>query len=208
MRTSIKSYKSSSASSFRDFKHTFLIIFVYCCTVTANATLLYDVKVGFIGSGKLRVERIFHGLNDYSLRIEGDVKVPFKKIQYFTLSRYTESRLTNADVTRTVNGELKDKTSVRLHQKTYHIEKDEQSSKLHDEVKFSVAQLYYREPSGLSQIFSEKFGVFCPLKCKSNNVYELTLPDGIRSEYHYAHGICTYVKTRFMGQDVEFKLSS
>jgi hypothetical protein len=174
----------------------------------SGSILHYEVKVGFIGSGRLSVERIFHGINDYSLKIEGDVKIPFKKIRYYTLSRFVESRLSNSDVTKHINDELKDKTTVRLQQSVYHIQIDDKKSQLKDEVSYTVAQLYYREPKGIEQIFSEKFGAFCPMISKSQGVYELRLPDGIRSEYHYAHGICTYVRTRLMGQTVEFKLSS
>lgn len=171
------------------------------------ASLNYEVTVGVIGSGNLKVTKIHHGSNDYSLLIQGDVKIPFRQIIYYTKVRIKNSKLYQSEVSKTVNGSLKEKTLISKEEENYVVEKSEKDiSKVCETVKFTVAMLYLNEPLDQAQIFSEKFGVFCPLIPQDVHRYELQLPDGIKTVYHYAFGICTYVRTRFMGQTVEFKL--
>jgi hypothetical protein len=184
----------------------FILLFIFS-TSSIYASLNYEVTVGVIGSGTLKVSKIHHGTNDYSLLIQGDVKIPFRQIIYYTNVRIKNSKLFQSEVSKTVNGSLKEKTLISKEEENYLVEKSEKDiSKVSENVKFTVAMLYLNEPLNQAQIFSEKFGVFCPLISQSDNRYELQLPDGIKTVYHYAFGICTYVKTKFMGQTVEFKL--
>jgi len=184
----------------------FILLFIFS-TSSIYASLNYEVTVGVIGSGTLKVTKIHHGTNDYSLLIQGDVKIPFRQIIYYTKVRIKNSKLYQSEVSKTVNGTLKEKTLISKEEENYRVEKSEKDiSTMSETVKFTVAMLYLNEPQNQTQIFSEKFGVFCPLISQSDNRYELQLPDGIKTVYHYAFGICTYVRTRFMGQTVEFKL--
>jgi len=185
----------------------FAALIVLSTTKVSSAELNYDVTVGFIGSGNLSIKKIYHGIDDFSLLIEGDVKVPFKQIHYYTKTRYKNAKLIHAQVTKTVNNQVKENTIVELINNQYTVTKDDKKKHhLQTNIAFSVAMLYNREPVNLKSIFSEKFGEFCKIETVEKGVYKLHLPDGITSLYHYAHGICTYVKTRFMGQNVEFKL--
>jgi hypothetical protein len=59
----------------------FILLFIFS-TSSIYASLNYEVTVGVIGSGNLKVTKIHHGTNDYSLLIQGDVKIPFRQIIY------------------------------------------------------------------------------------------------------------------------------
>lgn len=62
-----------------------------------------------------------------------------------------------------------------------------------DEIRYGVAQIYFREPQDDEEIFSQAFGTWLPFEKVGDHVYEMESPDGI-NEYTYKNGICTQVK--------------
>jgi len=60
-------------------------------------------------------------------------------------------------------------------------------------IDYSVAAVYYQEPTDGQKVYSPQFGENLQFEKKSDGVYELESPDGL-NEYYYTNGICTEVK--------------
>jgi hypothetical protein len=53
------------------------------------------------------------------------------------------------------------------------------------EVKFSTIMMYFHEPKGIDQVFSESFQEFCQIEKLPKQSYKLTLPNGEHNIYRY-----------------------
>ncbi len=64
----------------------------------------------------------------------------------------------------------------------------------------SLLELYYEEPVGLTKIFSERGGVYLPIKSLGNHRYELTKSSGRPTIYTYEDGIPNVISfSTFLG---------
>lgn len=56
------------------------------------------------------------------------------------------------------------------------------------EIPFCVADLYFHEPKGLTEIYSNMYGSFVKISDTGNHRYKFTTPDGKVNYYAYAKG--------------------
>jgi hypothetical protein len=62
-------------------------------------------------------------------------------------------------------------------------------------ITFCLTDLYFKEPTGVSQVFSEMQGIYLPLTNLQNNQYQLQVNDSKKDIYTYANGKLVKVET-------------
>lgn len=84
---------------------------------------------------------------------------------------------------------------VRLGSK-YEIERNGIISNMDiQKIEHCVVDLYFREPKGITKVFSNMHSVFLPIKKVSEGTYELELPDKEIAVYKYKDGAIDAVET-------------
>lgn len=74
-------------------------------------------------------------------------------------------------------------------------------------VSYNQTSLYFTEPSGIKQLYSDIYLTMLDIKKVANGVYKLLLPDGNVNYYYYSDGVCSKVKIDRMLFSVEFVLA-
>lgn len=79
--------------------------------------------------------------------------------------------------------------TTRTGTKQYSIERNGTKTSIsNQEIQFCVADLYFREPKGLSTVFSNMWGANVTIATLGNGKYKVTNPDGKSSTYIYQNG--------------------
>ena len=87
----------------------------------------------------------------------------------------------------------------------YKIVKNGVSSIINGSITYSIVDLYFKEPKGLNNIFSNTHGEFLKIKNIGKNKYELKLPDGKTNTFTYLNGKLIQVEAKIMVGKVIFK---
>lgn len=95
----------------------------------------------------------------------------------------------------TKNGSITEESSSKLSGDRYLMIRDEDSVKksFDNHIQQTIAQIYYREPSGVTELFSERYNLFLQLHRDEDNTYVLTKPNGRENRYYFKSGICDRV---------------
>jgi hypothetical protein len=102
------------------------------------------------------------------------------------------------------NGKTLNKTSTTLSQGNYIISTVEETSRLQrNDIHFTVALLYFREPLGIDHIYSEAWGKLLPLAI-SNHQYSFTIPDGTTCTFNYKNGALQEVISSTVIGEIKF----
>lgn len=117
------------------------------------------------------------------------------KINYNQSNLYKDGLLQNAVMIRTVNGSTKVSNNI-LHSPQGYICKniDGDTVMVKDEIRHTIATLYFREPVNINRVYSENFLSFLAIKSTGPHTYELSLADGKKNYYTYNNGLCTKVQ--------------
>lgn len=75
-------------------------------------------------------------------------------------------------------------------------------------IKYCVSDLYFKEPVGLTSIFSNTHGDFVKLQLLSAGKYQLTLPDGKVNVFSYQNGKLIRVDVPMSVGNITFKRKS
>lgn len=79
--------------------------------------------------------------------------------------------------------------TTRIGAKQYSVERNGTKTSIsNQEIQFCVADLYFREPKGLSTVFSNMWGANVTIAPLGNGKYKVTNPDGKSSTYIYQNG--------------------
>ena len=94
-----------------------------------------------------------------------------------------------------MNNELEDSARMNFNQDAYDCYRypDKEYSADHGEINYTTARLYFDEPVGIKNIYSERFLAFCPLESLGDHKYKLYLTNGKENYYTYSDGILTEV---------------
>ena len=80
-------------------------------------------------------------------------------------------------------------TTKRLGAKKYELDRNGTKSLYElEEITFSVTDLFFEEPVGLQNIFSNMFAEMVPLKKLGSGKYQVTTPDKKTTIYTYSNG--------------------
>lgn len=159
--------------------------------------LVYDVVWKNSTIGELKAS--FHATpTGFQYGVHSDVAISiFGKKRFITKSTslYKDNFLHKGEFQDDLNGRTRNGSQVAWDGSVYHIEINKTRSQLKNrKVTYSTTNLYHHEPLGISELFSERYGVFCKIKPIGNHTYELHLPTGKKNLYRYRDGICREVE--------------
>ncbi|HET6226717.1 MAG TPA: DUF6134 family protein [Bacteroidia bacterium] len=119
-------------------------------------------------------------------------------------SIFEDNKLLSAVTFVKRNGKTLSNTSTKLLQEKYIISSIEQISQLkRNEIDFTVALLYFQEPLGIENIYSEAWGKILPLN-SHNNEYRFTIPDGTVCTFKYKNGVLEEVTSNTVIGEIKF----
>ncbi len=164
---------------------------------TSPAPLQYDIVFNNNTIGRLAVTAT---ATDMGVRYRADGLVVVhllgeKSMKTLITSTYHGNLLTESSFLDQLNGKTKHDARVSREGTGYRIRVNEDLSRLvNRRINYSTSSLYYQEPVGISEVFSERHGQFCKLLPVGSHTYELTQPDGRKNRYRYAKGACQEVE--------------
>ncbi len=109
-------------------------------------------------------------------------------------NRFRGGTLVSSKTQNKVNDKVRSTSAITRKGDGYDMKIDDVSSRLNKKVTYAMANLYFHEPSDITEVFSERYGEFCKIKKVANHKYELHLPSGKKNYYSYKNGICQEVE--------------
>jgi hypothetical protein len=192
------------------------IFFIFCFIFFASAntgysqTLLYDIYKGDDRIGEIVVEKVIQGSK---VHYEANSEASFRLIFMNDLTTNTAADFINNELSYsmskiTLNDKTREHTITKKegHFYNYYKHKEENYKKKESPFRISTVTLYYSEPAGVKQVFSENYQQLCDLKVIGTNAYELTLPGGKINQYFYKNGRLVEIKVFRTFVDLSFKL--
>ena len=159
--------------------------------------LHYDIVFNDNPIGRLAVTATATGTG-VRYRADGLVVVHLlgeKSMKTLIISTYRDNTLTESSFLDKLNGKTKHDSRVIREGTGYRIQVNEDLSRLANRrISYSTSSLYYQEPVGMKEVFSERHGQFCRLSPLGNHTYELVQPDGRKNRYRYVDGVCQEVE--------------
>lgn len=177
-------------------KTTLFIIAILISGSLAAQNIRYNVVKGSKTIGSMDINRIQNG-NSVRYDIKNDVEFTllFSFTSVYWLSETFENGLLQkGDSHNLFNGRKQKYTNVERVDGKYYVSEDGVRSYITSkDVSYTVSNLYFTEPVGITEVFSQWFGKYLTMKKIGDHFYEMTSPDGVNT-YKYKDGICTEVK--------------
>ncbi|QSE96462.1 DUF6134 family protein [Fulvivirga lutea] len=135
-----------------------------------------------------------NGVQYYEIESDVTFKVLFKKYNRRTIHKVTfsDGSIDESYTAVYMNKNQEDSASlvhISNHQYLcFMTEKDERYKKNFGAISFPSAMLYYKEPKGVSKVFSERFLDYCPVEVLEEGKYMVYLPNGKENVYTYKNG--------------------
>lgn len=109
---------------------------------------------------------------------------------------------------RKINGRTTIMQVVSRENGTYILKDKEMfSRKIPDKINFTTTVLYFKEPIGVAEVYSEQNSLMAPLRQIAKSTYQLDLPGGDRSMFFYESGVLIKVISKSKYGEVVFKRS-
>lgn len=188
----------------------FCLLFFAIAKPGHSQTLFYDIYKGSDKIGEITVKKV---AGDDKVHYEANSSSRFRTLWMNDLSTLTAADYVNNELSYSVSKiTLNDK--IREHSITkkegsfynYYKHPKERYRKKESPFRLSTVILYYSEPLGIKQVFSENYQQLCDLKVIGANAYELTLPGGKINQYFYKDGKLVEVKVFRTFVDLSFRL--
>jgi hypothetical protein len=187
-----------------------ILTFILAISLQLSAQeLSYDIiwkgdSIGFLTATKKPVKNVTRYQIDSQASIRFIAKVD---LDYYFENIFSNGVLVKGISKHSMNNKLKSSSSIKWDGNRYFATVDDQEVNLDKKaVKTSMTSMYYQEPVGLKEIFSERYAVYCSIEPVGPNKYELTLPNGKKNYYTYEGGICTLVEVNHPMATFYFKL--
>lgn len=193
-----KIYKIAYPKKIELKKKAVILFFFLGLASSVSAHLLvktYNIKRNGEVIGKLSFNQNVEGENVY-LKITSQVKTRFLfKIDVKTedVAHFKNGKLISSDVSRLVNGKAKERKKTNLINDAYQLQSGATLNNLNQSIGYSMMQLYTKEPVNISQVYSDNFQCFLPIKKNAEHQYRVNLPDGNYNDYHFENGVCKLV---------------
>lgn len=158
-------------------------------------TQVYQIKRNGEIIGKLAFNQNTDGENTY-LKITSQVSTRFVfKIDVETedLAHFKNGRLISSDVSHTVNGKAKERKKTIFQNEVYRLQSGNTFNSLNQAIAYNMMLLYITEPVAFSQVYSDNFQCFLPIKKQAAHQYRVNLPDGNYNDYYFENGVCKLV---------------
>jgi len=191
--------KKSNLNSVTPFaKPATLAILLIALNFSAFAhklTQIYQIKRNGEVIGKLAFNQNTDGENTY-LKITSLVSTRFVfkiDVQSEDLAHFKNGRLISSDVSRIVNGKAKERKKTTFQNDVYQLQAGNKFNSLNQSIAYNMMLLYTTEPVAVSQVYSDNFQCFLPIKKQAAHQYRVNLPDGNYNDYYFENGICKLV---------------
>lgn len=127
-------------------------------------------------------------------------------IQFNSSSSYKYNDLYKANYATKVNGDTQSFSIVNWDGSKY-LGWDGTNNNVitSEKITQSIGNIYYNEPVGLTQLFSEKYMAMCPI-VKVGEYYTVSFPDGKATIYKYQNGICVWAESKQKLYKIVFRL--
>jgi hypothetical protein len=120
-------------------------------------------------------------------------------------NQYAGSYLQSATVHRTLNNKVKLDNAIAWQQTGYKVLRGETKEQVGLPIANTVTSLYFGEPVGVKQVFSEVYLTYLTVKPLGASVYETPLPKGGRMTYSYQQGRLVQVEAATNYGTISFK---
>lgn len=173
-------------------KTTLLLIIIFISLVGNSQTLKYEIRannhhIGHLTATKTESENVF------KVEVHSEVITHlFLKVDvsYNLVSTYKNNELVSGSVVVFVNGKEHSNNTVKKTGDYYTLNNDEETSKYFDEIFYTSALYYFKEPENISALFSEFTNTIRSVKKISENEFKITDDEnGHSSLYSYKDGI-------------------
>ncbi|WP_143017138.1 DUF6134 family protein [Catalinimonas alkaloidigena] len=186
-----------------------LMAFFFSTDNASGQQLIYDVVKGDKVIGQLRSNR--HGGPEqvaYLMESTVTFRVIFEvQVDYFLECSFKDGKLVKSVTRNLVNDDVRNQSQVFWNGSQYKVVCDDDTRMLdHPGIRHNMASIYYEEPQHITQVFSERYGEFLPLRNVRAGLYEMTLPDGQVNLYQYEDGVCTEVTVQNRLATIYFRL--
>ncbi len=115
-------------------------------------------------------------------------------VEYTMYSLYENGRLKEMEMRNIMDDVLLQSADMKLVDGIYKLNTDLGNMQIPEsELRPGSAQMFFGEPEGWESVFHEKHGRNVELIKKSDNIYELQLPNGGREVYTYKDGKVFFV---------------
>ncbi len=163
--------------------------------VAIGQSVHYEVVKGSKKLGDMTVKRM---ISDNQINYEIQSKVTFRILFSFTVdyestSEYKYGQLIKEYTHNKLNGSTQKKSTIWFDGNNYTLDLNGSRSSINDDIKYSVAAIYFEEPKDGQKVFSPQFGEYLTFNKIDEHRYEMESPDGINL-YTYTNGICSEVK--------------
>ena len=172
----------------------FLIVFVILEGNTLIAQQLnFDILLNEEVIGIIDVDRSTNGaLEQYEIISEVNFKVLWRKYERETRNTiaYENGILSKSFNSVYMNNKMEDSSALVYKSGKYHGYRspDDHFSLEHIGVNFSMIKLYYKEPLGLKEVYSERYLEMCPIESVAPHKYKVYIPNGKHNYYTYKNG--------------------
>lgn len=155
-------------------------------------TRLYDVELFGKKIGTCTIQRIDNGNGEVRYRLNSSSAVSALFINKSSLMDfdvvYKDGKLISS-YCKKVDDAVTEITTVLWDGMKYVINKGNETLQLNQMIDFSAIQLYFTEPDGRSQVFSERIGAFSDFLKKKEGVYSCKVDNGVNNTYRYKDGM-------------------
>lgn len=184
------------------------IIAAFSCVFLLGQTMHLDVMLGSKKIGDINATATKEGKDIfYEMTSKVQVKIMLDVlVESKTNAMFKDGKLLSSKAFRRTNMASENKeTMVKWNGKKYEITRtNEKPITLSTPIYYCVTDLYYREPIGQAQVFSEAQGMYLPLTTLPNHQYQLQVNDNKKDVYSYLNGKLTQVETTIAMRTVLF----
>lgn len=171
----------------------FLTLVFLFFTSYSQEKLQYTIISNNNKIGTLTAEKsVANNVTTYKVNSNSKMKI-FLTVDYsYTLNcTYKKDTLLYSSITTYLNGRQWNKaTTDKISSNIYKTTNDNHENKLFIPITYSGTLLYFKEPNTVTNVYSEIFTDFNPIKKIDNHIYQLTnSKNGNTNKYFYANGI-------------------
>ncbi|PWT77910.1 MAG: hypothetical protein C5B59_02780 [Bacteroidetes bacterium] len=194
----LRRYKISRRPPALKFAYAFCFSLLWALSLSAQKkTIHYTVYHNGSEQGTLRLYENVES-NIVRIRIESDVKMRILvmiSVQTIEEAIFEKGILVSSYLSRIVNGNEKVKQQVQATGFSYQLKERSGTSQLpYYPIRASILWLYYTEPVGLREVFSDNFQKYVPVEKVDSCRYRVKFPNGHENYYTYHNGVCTKVE--------------
>lgn len=188
---------------------SFVLFSALSISMLMAQTRKYEVVLSGDKIGELTATRTVKGaFTTYKLESKSEAKVLFTTKKNYVLMdvTYKDGKLISSYCKNEVNDEVDNYASISWDGSKYNITNEKGKLTYTTPVTFSVISLYFNEPKGITNLFTERIGAAYPLKDLGSGRYEYKIPNGDKNVYVYQNGELTETERKTLIGTVYVKL--